>query len=219
MTHSYKAQVTAEHDAFCIGAALKSALENRADNGDYSVTIEDALEEAYGYIAEGLSNCRCMFAGLKGEARMDYLLQFSDDSLVSMTNGGYFNDSTGELMTITWDEFVSVSRTREERVNHSYAEMLADEIAGEVDPVVSDTVSVPLYSLLVAGKKSDHGTFVTRWGIAYAVAREMLTAGIDPEFNTGIISAVLETLENDASVIAGGLENGPEFSTVFEANN
>lgn len=213
---SYKEEVTREHDAFCITAALQSTLENRADAGNYVFSVEDALEEAYGYIAEGLSNCRCMFAGMTGEARISYLLQFSDSALGAMERDGYRNDSTGELMTITWDEFVSVHNERTERNAHWLAETLANEAVGDQNSyaavVASDTDVLPVYSLLVNGSKSNHGTFVNKWGIAYAATRELLKAGVDADSNSGLIVAVLSTLEDGSSVVVGDLE----LSTTLE---
>jgi len=152
-------------------------------------------------------------------ARLEYLSCFDDYALESMAAGGKWNDFTGKLETATRAEVDAVYAYRKESSEDWEATTWANELVGEVDPVVSDTVSVPLYSLLVAGKKSEHGTGVTKWGIAYAAVRELQRAGIDPEFNTGIISAVLDTLENNTSVIAGGLETGIELSTMFEANN
>lgn len=217
--HSYKEEVTREHDAFCIAAALQSALENRADNQDFSFTLEEALEESYGYLAEGLSNCRCRFAAMTGEKRVDYLLQFSDSALEAMQAGGYYNDSTGEYMVISWDDFCTVMDARNERHAHWEAETLANELVGNQDSysavISSDTVSQPLYSLQVNGETSKHAEAVTRWGIAYGVARELTAHGVDADSNAAQIAAVLKTLNQPSSVILGDLE----FSTFFEANN
>lgn len=217
--HSYKEQVTEEHDAFCITAALQSVLENRRDSNNYVFTVEDALEEAYGYIAEGLSFCRCMFAAMSADKRIEYALQFSDGALVAMTNGGYYCDGNGELMTMTWEEYVAVNRARNERNAHWEAEYLANELVGNQDSysavIASDTVSQPLYSLSVNGKVSEHAEAVTRWGIAYGVARELTAHGYDADSNSAQISAVLGTLGNNDSVTLGDLE----FITEFFANN
>lgn len=222
--HSYKEQVTTEHDAFCIGAAIASALENAADAGDFTVSLDVVLEMAYGYLAEGLSNCRCMFAGMTGAARIDYLLQFSEDALAAMTGSGYWNDSTGERMTITDADYVAVYETRNERDANWLAETLANEAVGDQNSysavVASDTDAQPVYSLVVNGEKSEHGTYVNKWGIAYAATRELLKAGIDPDSNSGLIAAVLSTLEDGSSVVVDrpGMIGGLELSTVFETN-
>lgn len=217
---SYKEEVTSTHDAFCITAALQSVLENRSENGDFTFTLEEALEEAYGYLAEGVSSCRCLFAGLKGEAKVLYLLQFSDSALVAMAQGGYRNDSTGELMKVSLEELQEVENYRKERGENWEAEYLANDLVGDQNSysaiVASDTVGSPSYSLLVNGKKSTHGTFVNKWGIAYATVRELQAAGIDPELNTGLIGAVLETLHTGDSISANGTV---EFSTVLESDN
>lgn len=220
MGHSYKDQVTAEHDAFCIGSALTSALENARDAGDFTITLDAALESAYGYLAEDIASCRCMFAAMTGVRRIAYLLQFSDDALLAMSNSGYHNDSTGELMTITWDDYVTVHRTREDRNNDWLATELANEIVGDQDSysaiIASDTEVQSSYNLLVNGTRSEFGTCVNKWGLAYAVARELLGKGIDPEDNTGAITAVLATLDDSSTVVLGNLE----FATnVFSETN
>ena len=202
--------VAAQSNAYgFIAEALKATLT--------AMVGTEAAEAAYQSLLDG-SSVASAIAYATGE-RTAYLSCFDDYALEAMVSGGKWNDFTAKLETATREEVDAVYASRKESSEHWEAEQLADEAAGKQNPVVSDTVSVPLYSLLVAGKKSEHGTCVTKWGIAYAVVRELQSVGIDPEFNTGIISAVLDTLENNTSVIAGGLEDGFELSTVFEANN
>lgn len=214
--HSYSEQVTAEHDAHCITAALKSVCENTVDAGTFKLSISEALEQAYGYIAEGLSYCKCLFAGMPAERRIDFMAQFSDSALAAMAQGGYFNDATCELLTCSLEELQEVFNRRAERDADWVAKDAADNCVPNQNSwtaiVASDTEPQASYTLLVDGKKSEHGTFVSKWGIAYAVARELLTAGIDVESNLGIILAVLSSLEDYSSTVAGDLE----FSVKFE---
>lgn len=218
MGHSYREQVTAQHDAFCIAHALQSYLENCADNNEAPTSFDVALEHVFDYIAEGVASCYCRLVSLQGEAKFALLNNFSDDAVVAMAQGGYRNDSTGELMTLTWEEYLEFHAYRTERYNHREAEYLANEIAGDPNSwdavIASDTEPQPSYSLLVDGKKSEHATWVSKWGIAYGVVRELQANGIDPDSNTGIITAVLETLDNETSVVTAGIE----FSTTFEGN-
>jgi hypothetical protein len=142
---------------------------------------------------------------------------FTDDALEAMASGGYFNDFTGELMTATREEVDAVYAYRTERAANWEAEYLANEIVGDQNSynaiVASDTEAQASYSLQVNGTKSAHGTYVSKWGIAYAVVRELQAHGIG-DTNTGFIAAVLGTLGSNESVSTSDLE----FSTVFESN-
>jgi hypothetical protein len=156
-----------------------------------------------------------MFSGLTGESKISHLAQFSDSALQAMTQGGYINEFTDELMKITLEDYAEVERYRDEKNNDWEATNLADEIVGEQNPVVSDTVSIPRYSLVVDGKKSEFGTYVTKWGICYAIVREFQRLGINPEFNTGAIATVLETIGAPSDIILAY----SSFTVVFEENN
>lgn len=157
------------------------------------------------------------------EVRIPYLSQFDDYALEAMVSGGKWNDFTGKLETATRAEVDAVYAYRAEREANWAAEHSANEVVGDQNSdnaiFAADTVSTPVYSLMVNGKKSEHATFVNRWGLAYGVARELLALGIDPEDNTGFIAAVLSTIDDGSSVISGDLETGSEFSIVFEENN
>lgn len=219
---SYKEQVTAEHDAVCILSAVQSVVENHTDAGTAAaLTIDSALEEAYGYLVEGMSNCRCMFANMAADRRLDLMNGFSDTALWSMAQGGYYNDSTGELLTATLEEVQEVHTARAERDAQWLAEQIAEEVSPALSDTYTDTFSVGLYTLSVNGKESEFAQFADRHALAYGVARELLKAGIDPENNTGIIAAVLEQADSgqSCSVIAGGLEFGPEFTVKFAGNS
>ena len=219
--HSYREQVTAEHDAFCISHALQSHMENVADNSANTVpaSIDEALEAACTLIAEGLANCYCRLASLVGEARISYLLNFSDDALAAMAQGGYYNDGTGELLTASLEEVAAVYAERKESAENWEAEYLATEVVGDPNSysaiIASDTVGQPSYSLQVNGKNSEHGQWVTKWGIAYAVVRELQAAGVDADSNTGFIAAVVDSRETGNTVSTAGLE----FSVILESDS
>jgi hypothetical protein len=165
-----------------------------------------------------VSNYSENFAGQGAESRMYVMDMFTDEALEAMARGGYFNEFTGELMTATREEVDAVYAYRTERAANWEAEYLANEIVGDQKSynsiIASDTEAQASYSLQVNGTKSEHGTYVNKWGIAYAVVRELQAHGIDADSNTGFIAAVLGTLDSSDTVSTSGLE----FSTTFESN-
>lgn len=207
-----------------LAASAEIARQARADSSGAAGTLE-AWTTAIARHNEATSAIywtKAVIAQLEAEAatpeaRMDYLVCFSDDALAAMATGGYWNDGNGKLETATLEEVAAVHAYRTERNANWLAETLANEVAGDPNSysavVASDTMGDPLYSLQVNGAPSKHGAHVTKWGIAYAVCREMMAAGIDPDSNTGAIGAVLKSRQDGSSVILGDLE----FSVTFES--
>jgi len=94
------------------------------------------------------------------------------------------------------------------------AEAIAEAVAPAPSAVASDTCSYGVYDLEVNGAPSEHARYVTRYGVAYGVAREMMSRGIDPAANTGLIAAVVAGDMKDI-ITTGDLT----FSVVFKENS
>jgi len=94
------------------------------------------------------------------------------------------------------------------------AEAIAEAVAPAPSDIASDTCSYGVYDLEVNGAPSEHARFVTRYGVAYGVAREMMSRGIDPAANTGLIAAVVAGDMKDI-ITTGDLT----FSVVFKENS
>lgn len=220
---SYRDQVTEEHDVFCIAHALQSHMENCADSNVIPATIEEALESAYTLIAEGIASCYCRFSTTTGQARIDYLDNFSDSALEAMVQGGYRNEFTGELMSITPDEYAQTFNQRHERNERWLAETIANEVVGDQNSanaiIASDTEPVALYVLQVNGKNSEHGMYTTKWGIAYAVARELQAVDVDPDTNHGIIAAVIASIRDNSMTTSSNLDIPLTFTVKHVGNN
>lgn len=156
-----------------------------------------------------MSNYSQNFAELPAEERIRVMDMFTDDALWQMAAAGYFNEFTGETMTASRAEVLAVYELRQERYarwESEQAEQLAEEISPALSDVHTDTVSVGLYTLAVNGQDSEHGQYVTKFGIAAAGFRHLLAAGIDPtNEHVAAMAALLAGLDtqNNSQTIAG----------------